>query len=1013
MCGDHPRHGPAGGSSRESAAARAEYRDLRFHAAGGLGEVFLARNAELNREVALKFLKPGRARDPASLRRFLQEAEVTGRLEHPGVVPIYALGTDSGGAPCYAMRFIRGASLQDAIDGFHAAERPGRDPSERSLALRDLLNRFVSVCNTVAYAHSWGIRHRDLKPQNVMLGKYDKTLVVDWGLAKPFGRDEAAGGAGEEALTPSSGSGTPTVGVVGTLAYMSPEQAEERPAQVGPASDLFSLGAILYAILTGEVPYRRGSYDEVLEKVRCCEFPAPRQIKPAVPRALEAICLKAMAARPVDRYPTALELAADVKRCLADEPVMAWPEPIALRARRWMRRHRTLVTSAAAVLVLSAAGLAGFTMVVAGKNAELAKRSRALDIKNTELVSKNQEVDRQWQRAEAREGLAIDAVRKFHDAVRANGELKNRPELDALRKALLKEPMEFFRTLRDQLQADRDTRPEAMAKLAQASFDLAETTADIGSIPDAIRSHSEALAVRERLASDNPSVAKYQSDLAASYNNLGNLLVNTGRPAEAIESLRRAMEIAEQFARDSPTVSRFQSDLAKVHNNIGFVLNLTGHPAEALKSFERALKFLERLAKHNPTVTEYQRELALGHNNVALLLADTSHPAEALESHRRALEIRERLARDNPSFSQYQSDLATSCRNIGLLLRDTGYPAEALKSFRQALAICGQLARDNPTVTAYQDDLAQSHHYIGLLMGDTGHPAEALESYQRALEIQEHLARDNPAVTWLQKGLAVRHYNVGAMLRDTGHSAEALESCRRAVVIQDRLVRDNPDNTRLQSDLALSHNNIGELLRDIGHPAEALESLGRALKIRERLARDNPSDHSFQSYLGATLHNIAEIEMRQQHFREAREHLERAIEHQRTALAVLPGHPYYQQAVRAHLLNLTKVYHALNQPAQAIRTTQELVALAKESPSELYNVAGALALSIPLVQGEQQQALAAEAVQILKRAITAGWNDAGRTSRDPDLAPLRDRDDFRRLLAELLDRGFPADPFAP
>ena len=201
-----PATGRTGGSGREFATARAEFRDLRFHAAGALGEVFLARNAELNREVVLKFLKPSRVRDPESLRRFLQEAEVTGRLEHPGVVPIYALGTDAAGAPCYAMRFIRGETLQDAIDAFHAAEQPGRDPSERSLALRELLNRFVSICNTVAYAHSRGILHRDLKPRNVMLGKYDETLVVDWGLAKPFDRDEPARSAGEETLTPSSGS---------------------------------------------------------------------------------------------------------------------------------------------------------------------------------------------------------------------------------------------------------------------------------------------------------------------------------------------------------------------------------------------------------------------------------------------------------------------------------------------------------------------------------------------------------------------------------------------------------------------------------------------------------------------------------------------------------------------------------------------------------------------------------------------------------------------------------------
>ena len=215
-------------------------------------------------------------------------------------MPIYALGTDGSGAPCYAMRFIRGETLQNLIDAFHAAEKPGRDPSERSLALRELLNRFVSICNTMAYAHSRGILHRDLKPRNVMLGKYDETLVVDWGLAKPVDRGKAARAVGEETLTPGSGSSdsrsdTPTVGVVGTPAYMSPEQAEARWDLVGPASDIFSLGGILYAILTGQAPYQGRKVGEILEKVKRCEFPRPRQIKPGVPRALEAICLAAMA----------------------------------------------------------------------------------------------------------------------------------------------------------------------------------------------------------------------------------------------------------------------------------------------------------------------------------------------------------------------------------------------------------------------------------------------------------------------------------------------------------------------------------------------------------------------------------------------------------------------------------------------------------------------------------------------------------------------------------------------
>ena len=462
----------------------------------------MARDAELNREVALKFLKPERSGDPDSRRRFLLEAEVTGRLEHPGVVPIYALGADPVGSPCYAMRFIRGETLQDPIDAFHAADKPGRDPSERSLALRELLNRFVSICSTIGYAHSRGILHRDLKPRNVMLGRYDETLVVDWGLAKPFDRDESARWPDEEALKPSSGSGeagsgTPTVGTVGTLGYMSPEQAEAPWPDLGPASDIFSLGAILYAILTGRAPYQGRKVEEILDNVRRCEFRGPRQVKPGVSRALEAICLKAMARRPEDRYATALDLAADVRRWLADEPVTAYAEPPAARARRWMRRHRALVTSASAALAFGLAVLAGFAAVLAGKN-------RELDAKNNELAGKNRELDRERRRAERREGLAIEAVKKFRDAVQSNAELKNRSDLDSLRKVLLAEPLEFFGRLKDELRSDRDTHPDALAKLAEAGRDLAITTEEIGRVPDAIRSYSESIDILERLVREQP-----------------------------------------------------------------------------------------------------------------------------------------------------------------------------------------------------------------------------------------------------------------------------------------------------------------------------------------------------------------------------------------------------------------------------------------------------------------------------------------------------------------------------
>jgi len=238
--------------------------------------------------VALKQLQSHHADDPEIRARFLLEAKVTGGLEHPGVVPVYGLGSFDDGRPFYAMRFVRGDSLKDAIEQFHRAEQVGRDPGERSLALRRLLGRFVDVCNALAYAHSRGVLHRDLKPGNIMLGPYGETLVVDWGLAKTAVRREPRSVTTEGTLRPSSASGTPPTlsgQVIGTPAYMSPEQAAGRLDVLGPSSDVYSLGATLYCLLTGRAPYSGGDAATVLREVRGGRFREPRQVKPEAARA--------------------------------------------------------------------------------------------------------------------------------------------------------------------------------------------------------------------------------------------------------------------------------------------------------------------------------------------------------------------------------------------------------------------------------------------------------------------------------------------------------------------------------------------------------------------------------------------------------------------------------------------------------------------------------------------------------------------------------------------------------
>lgn len=367
---------------------QSSYRVLRPHARGGLGEVLIARDQSLGREVAIKVMLSPQELDPERRRRFEAEAAITSVLEHPGIVPVYGLGKDDQGRPYYTMRFIDGMTLRDGARAFHAAENSSADPAARNLRFRSLLDDFVTVCNTIAYAHSRGVIHRDLKPANIMLGKYGETLVVDWGLAKRFSLNpyvtsdpseitiDRFNAAANIALDVDSIStddlyATQSGQTLGTPAYMSPEQAAGESRRVGPASDIYGLGATLYMVLTGRSPYDGYSIPEIFERLQCGTFPLPRTLKPYIPRALQAICLKAMSHDPSLRYPTATQLATDLKHWLAGEPVSAFREPLVDRTRRWLFKHRQILSAVVVAGVMAIIGLAAVLFVTSQSNRDL------------------------------------------------------------------------------------------------------------------------------------------------------------------------------------------------------------------------------------------------------------------------------------------------------------------------------------------------------------------------------------------------------------------------------------------------------------------------------------------------------------------------------------------------------------------------------------------------------------------------------------------------------------------
>jgi serine/threonine protein kinase/tetratricopeptide (TPR) repeat protein len=794
-------------------AAAACYRVLSRHAQGGLGEVVLAEDEGLHRRVALKRMRPEAAGVPHSRRRFLREAEITSRLEHPGIVPVHVAGRDTDGRPFYVMRFVQGETLQEAIERFHGAAGADWDKAERRRDFRQLLGRFVTVCNTLAYAHSQGVVHRDVKPSNILLGPYGETLLIDWGLAKAC--EGTAGPEGIAFATTMAPADTQAGAVLGTPAFMSPEQAEGRGESIGPTSDVYGLGATPYALLTGQVPFAGSQVAEVIEKVRRGDLIPPRRRNAQVPPALEAVCLKAMARLPERRYPSPLELAADLERWLADEPVSAWREPWPTRCRRWVGRHRTLVTAAAAAVGVATCCLA----IATGLLVEAKQRTEQA---NEDLIKANRQAEQANQQAEEDFRTAHQAAWNFYDI---SGELDSIRGTTAVRQKLRRTALQYFQGFLQRRGQDAGLQ----VKHAEIQMAVGDILMGHGSKDEALQTLLLAQRTWERLAAAGPDDRRLRRKLVACENAIGAMLFDLCRREEG---LRRFVETAarlRQWADEDPADPFPGLELARSYHGLGA---LQIDPWERLCWWERTRGLQERLLQeHGDRSNDPQlwTDLAQTCNNIGDRLYDlgrdeTGRADEALAWFRKAEALYRKVA--NHHYA------AHSLISIGTVQTQTN-PAAAHVSLDQARTILEATFENDPQSTLVKEDLTDCYYRLGELRRVCEKPSEAEEWYSKALKGQSELTGTNPDVPRFRRKLAESYAGLGALHAAAGDWQKAEPMQRAELALWEELAQADPAVWQYREGLATAHTHLGMLRTATGRRAEAEEAYRRALAIWE------------------------------------------------------------------------------------------------------------------------------------------------------------------------------------